>query len=84
MAMVFALRDGPHSWSVFLSEPEQTHFLTITLSLTEFFLQCEIKNLSFIRYWNQALWVLARLKSWLYMTEWLSTESLPRGFESQS
>ena len=49
MAMVLALRDGPHSWSVFLSEPEQTHFLTITLSLTEFFLQCEIKNLSFIR-----------------------------------
>ena len=63
-------------WSVFLSK--QIHFLPITLSLAEFFLQWDVKNLSFTKSWNQVwisvgrLWVLAGFESW------------PRGFESQS
>ena len=48
------------------------------------FLQWDILNLSFIRPWNQAPWVLAGL-----MTEWLiiaqsPCQSLSHGFESQS
>ena len=46
--------------------------LTITLSLTEFFEQWDIKNLSFIRSWNQVLWVLSGFKS------------QPHGFKSQA
>ena len=38
------------TWSVPLSK--ETHFLTITLTLTGFFLQWDIKNLSFIKSWN--------------------------------
>ena len=59
-------------WSVLLSKSEQIYLLPITVSLTEFFLQWDIKNLSFIRSWNQALWVFARLKSQSDTTEWLS------------
>ena len=55
-------------WSVLLSKSEQIYLLPIT----EFFLQRDIKNLSFIRSWNQALWVFARLKSQSDTTEWLS------------
>ena len=44
--------DGPHCLcGVFLSK--ETHFLPITLSLTEVFLQWDIKNLSFIKSWDQ-------------------------------
>ena len=59
-------------WGVLLSESEQIHLLPIALSLTEFFLQWDIKNLNFIRSWNEAPWVLARLKSQLDTTEWLN------------
>ena len=38
-------------WNAFFSE--WIHFLSITLSLTEFFLWWDIKNLNFIRSWNQ-------------------------------
>ena len=57
-------------WSVFLSK--QVHFLPITLSLTEFFLWWDIKNLSFIMSWNQVPWVLIRF------------ELQPCGFKSQT
>ena len=36
MATALTLCDGPHSWSVLLSQPEQIHLLPI-VSLTEFF-----------------------------------------------
>ena len=49
----------------------------LSLCLTEFFLQWDIKNLSFTRSWNQAPWALARLKSWLDTTEWLSIAQSP-------
>ena len=35
--MATPLCDGPHSWSVLLSESEQIHLLPIAVSLTEFF-----------------------------------------------
>ena len=35
--MATPLRDGPHSWSVLLSESKQIHLLPIAVSLTEFF-----------------------------------------------
>ena len=38
------------TWSVLLSK--ETHFLNITLALTDFFLQWDIKNLSLIKSWN--------------------------------
>ena len=64
-------------WGVLLSESEQIHLLPIALCLTEFFLQWDIKNLSFTRSWNQAPWALAMLKSWLDTTEWLSIAQSP-------
>ena len=51
-------------WSVLLSESKQIYLLPIAVSLTEIFLQWDIKNLSFIRSWNEAPWALALLKSW--------------------
>ena len=59
-------------WSVLLSESEWINFLPVTMSLSEFFLPWDIKNLSSIRSWNQVLWVLAGF------------ESQPHGFKSQS
>ena len=83
MATTLIHSDGQHSCSVLLFESEQI-YLPIIVSHW-IILQWDIKNLSFIRSWNQALWVLAGLKSWLDMTEWLSiAESLPCGFKSQS
>ena len=46
--------------------------LLITLSLPEFFLWWDIKNLSFVSSWNQVLWVLTGF------------ESKPRGFKCQA
>ena len=46
--------------------------LTYHFVITEFFLSWDIKNLSFIRSWNQLQWVLAGF------------ESQPHGFESQA
>ena len=46
-----AFRDGPLFVEFFLSK--LIHFLPIILSLTEFFLQWDIKNLSFIKGWDQ-------------------------------
>ena len=63
-------------WSVLLSESKQIYLLPIAVSLTEF-LQWFIKNLSFIRSWNQAPWVLSRLKSQSDMIEWLSIAQSP-------
>ena len=57
-------------WSAFLSK--KIHFLAITLSLTEFFLWRDIKNLNFIRSSNQVPWVLAGF------------ESQPCGLEAQA
>ena len=48
------------------------YLLPVAVSLNEFFLQWDIKNLSFTRSWNQALWILGGLKSGSDMTEWLS------------
>ena len=59
----------------FLNPNKSTSYLS--LCLTEFFLQWDIKNLSFIRSWNQAPWALARLKFWLDTTEWLSIAQSP-------
>ena len=64
-------------WSVLLSESKQIYLLRNAVSLTEFVLQEDIKNLSFIRSWNQAPWVLAGLKSQLDTTEWLSIVQSP-------
>ena len=63
---------GPHSVECASLWIWINPLLTITLSLTEFFLSWDIKNLSFIRSWNQVLWVLA------------GSESQPCGFKSQS
>ena len=59
------------------SQTKQTHFLSITLSLSEFFLWWDVKNPSFIKSWNQVHelrrpWVLTRVKS------------QPHAFRSQS
>ena len=72
--------------NVLLSESKQIYLLPIAVSLTEFFfLQWDTKNLCFIRSWDQAVWVLAGLKSQSDTTEWLSiAESLPDRSESQS
>ena len=72
-------------WTVLLSEFEQIYLLPITVSLTEFFLQCDIKNLSFIRSWNQAPWVLTGCESLPDVTDWPSTAQspVPREFEPQ-
>ena len=37
MATTLTLCDGPHSWSVLLSESKQIYLLPIAVSLTEFF-----------------------------------------------
>ena len=76
MVTTLILCDGPHSWSVLLSESEQIYLLPFTVSLTEI-LQWNIKNLSFIRSWNQAPWVLAGLKSQSDTTEWLNKAQCP-------
>ena len=64
MAATLTLCDAHTLWTVLLSESKQIYLLPITVSLTEFFLQWDIKNLSCIRSWNQAPWALALLKSW--------------------
>ena len=78
---------------VFLSE--LIHFLTLTLSLTEFFLQWDIKNLRFIRSWNQVCeltwktvglgWVQTSA-TWLRVPNWVLAwfESQLCGFKSQA
>ena len=77
------LCDGPRPWKCASLLIQRNLLLLITVSLTEFFLQRDIKNLSFVRFWNQALWVLAGHKSWSDTTEWQHrTGSLPRGSES--
>ena len=63
-------------WTVLLSESSQIYsYLLLCLSLI--FLQWDIKNLSFIRSWNQAPWFLAGLKFQSDMTEWLSIAQSP-------
>ena len=69
MAAVLTLCYGLHSWSVLFSESKQIYLLSITVSLTEFFLQWNIKNLSFIKSWNQAPWILAGFESLPDVTE---------------
>ena len=69
MAAVLTLCYGLHSWSVLFSESKQIYLLSITVSLTEFFLQWNIKNLSFIKSWTQAPWILAGFESLPDMTE---------------
>ena len=41
------------------------------------FLQWDIKNLSFIRSWNEVPWILTRIKSQSDKTEWLSIAQCP-------
>ena len=50
-------------------------YLSLCLSLN--ILQWDIKNLTFIRWWNQTTWVLAEFKSQSDMTEWLSITQSP-------
>ena len=50
--------------SVFLSK--LIHFLPITMSLTEFFLQRDIKNQGFIKSWHQG--VISEKREW-FLTE---------------
>ena len=72
-AAAFTLSVGPHSVCGVcfdLSLNKSTSYLS--LSLAEFFLGWDIKNLHFTGSWNQVLWVLAGLKS------------QPCGFKSQS
>ena len=63
-------------WSLLFSKSKQIHLLPIAVSLTEFF-QWDMKNLSFITSWYQALWVLAGLKSQSVTTDSLSTAQSP-------
>ena len=50
---VLAFWDGLHSVYGMCISLNKSHFLPITLSLTEFFLRWDIKNLSFIKSWDQ-------------------------------
>ena len=59
------------------SESEQIYLLPTAVSLTDLFLQRDIKNLSFFRSWYQALYILAGLKSQMDMIEWLSIAHSP-------
>ena len=69
MATTLTLFDGPHSCSVFLSESEQIYFLPITVSHWSI-LQWDIRNLSFIRSWNQAPWVwLGSSPGWTWLSD---------------
>ena len=68
---------------VFLSK--YIHFLYITLSLTEFFLPWDIKNLSFIRSWNQVCdlsWKTMDFGWAQVLAMWVLV--LAHGFKSQS
>ena len=60
---LLTLWDGPYSVCGVCFSLNLSKSTSYTLHLTEFFLQWDIKNLSFIRPWNQILWVLAGFKS---------------------
>ena len=72
-----------------------SHFLPVHLSLTEFFLQWEIENMSFIRSWNQVCvhrWKTMGFGQVQVPATWVQVpgrvlaryEFWPFGFESQS
>ena len=75
MATAYTLSNGTHSVNC-ASLWLQTN-VPLTYVSHWIFLQWDIKDLSFIRSWNQAPWVLAGLKSQLDTTDWLSIVQSP-------